>query len=127
MGSTSDSGDPVLDIRLLGGFSATSGEHAVPERWRLRKAKGLVKLLALAPGHQLHREQLMDLLWPELEPSAAANQLRKALHVARRNLRPGGDTAPTPIVRRDELISLRRSSLRVDLEAFDVGGGSGTA
>jgi hypothetical protein len=34
--------------------------------WRLRKAAGLVKLLALAEGHRLHREQAMDLLWPDL-------------------------------------------------------------
>jgi DNA-binding SARP family transcriptional activator len=54
--------------------------------WRLRKAKGLVKLLALAPGHRLHREQVMDALWPELSPEAAARNLRKAVHYARQAL-----------------------------------------
>jgi DNA-binding SARP family transcriptional activator len=42
-----------------------------------------VKLLALAPHHRLHREQLMDTLWPELAPEAAAANLRKAVHFAR--------------------------------------------
>ena len=58
--------DPSLDvlrIRLLGGFLVTLGsrpiEHAT---WRRRKARGLIKLLALAPGRRLHREQLLDAL-----------------------------------------------------------------
>ena len=40
----------------------------------------LVKLLALAPGYRLHREQVMDALWPDLAPEAAAGNLRKAVH-----------------------------------------------
>src|SRR5829696_4227459 len=77
----------AVRIRLLGGFSVTVGERKVDESaWRLRKAASLVKLLALAPGHRLHRERAMDLLWPELGLRAASNNLRQALHVARRTL-----------------------------------------
>src|SRR3712207_8800110 len=55
-------------VRLLGGFSVWVGPHAVGEgEWHLRKARSLVKLLALAPGHALHREQVMELLWPILD------------------------------------------------------------
>ena len=52
----------------------------------MRKAGGLVKLLALAPGHRLHREQVMNLLWPNHEAEAAANNLYRSLHFARRVL-----------------------------------------
>src|SRR5262249_30396346 len=76
-----------VTIRLLGGFGAASGGKEVPDgAWRLRKGRELVKLLALARGHRLHREQLMDALWPELDPSAAANNLNQTVHVARRAL-----------------------------------------
>lgn len=57
-----------------------------PGAWRHRRAAELVKLLSLAPGHRLHREQVMDTLWPELAPEAAASNLRKAVHFARRAL-----------------------------------------
>src|SRR5918998_486897 len=81
--SSSEGPFPVR-IRLLGGFSVWVGSHAVSEEaWHLRKAKSLVKLLALAPGHALHREQLMDLLWPNLGERAATNNLRGSLHAAR--------------------------------------------
>ena len=57
-----------LYIRLPGGFRVAVGSRQVDEsEWRLRKAAALVKLLALAPGHRLHREQMMDALWRELE------------------------------------------------------------
>ena len=53
----------TLRLELLGGFRVTVDDHAVPdEAWRRRKAAGLVKLLALAPGRRLHREQVIDVL-----------------------------------------------------------------
>jgi predicted ATPase len=78
---------PTITVTLLGGFSATIDGEPVPEKaWRLKKARELVKLLALAPHHRLHREQVMDILWREREPAAAANNLHQAVHVARRAL-----------------------------------------
>ena len=77
----------AVRVRLLGGFSVTVGERNVDESaWRLRKAASLIKLLSLAAGHRLHREVVMDLLWPELGKKAASNNLRQTLHAARRIL-----------------------------------------
>ena len=76
-----------LRIELLGGFRFTSGGRPIPDEvWQRRKTAGLFKLLALAPRHRLQREQVMDVLWPELAPPAAAANLRKALHYARHAL-----------------------------------------
>jgi hypothetical protein len=50
-----------LRIELPGGFRVTVGTRLVPEAaWRRRKPAALLKLLALAPGHSLHREQAME-------------------------------------------------------------------
>src|SRR5919202_2862144 len=81
----------AVRIRLLGGFSVSVGFRIIgQDEWRLKKAAGLVKLLALERGHRMHRERVMDLLWPELGTKAAANNLRYALHHARRTLEPTG-------------------------------------
>jgi DNA-binding SARP family transcriptional activator len=65
-------GPHKLEICLLGGFSAALDGETIPEdRWRLRKVKNMVKLLALAPNHQMHRDQLVELLWPDLDLDAA--------------------------------------------------------
>lgn len=76
-----------LRIQLLGGFRLWVEDRLIdPATWRLRKARALVKRLALAAGQRLHREQIIEALWPDLEPTAAANNLHQALHIARRAL-----------------------------------------
>src|SRR3954453_7402372 len=98
-------------VSLLGGFAATVDGVDVPDgAWRLKKARELVKLLALASGNRLHREVAMDVLWPQLAPSAAANNLNQAVHVARRAL--GSET----IALRDEVLSL---AAEVDVEVLE--------
>src|SRR5205085_6307646 len=78
-----------LEVYLLGPFRIMVDERAIEERrWSRRKPKLLVKLLALQPHHQLHREQVMELLWPDLDAEAAANNLHKSIHAARRALEP---------------------------------------
>lgn len=58
-----------MRVGLLGGFRASVGPRDIPDdAWRLRKAAALVKLLALAPAHALHREQVMEALWPNRDP-----------------------------------------------------------
>ena len=65
------SSEPVR-IRLLGSFGASVGSRTIEGSvWRLRKAASLVKLLALTSGHSMHREQVMEVLWPHLDPSGS--------------------------------------------------------
>ena len=79
-----------------------------------------MKLLALAPAHRLHREQAMDLLWPELDSKAAANNLHHALHIARRTLQPSAGSASGYLRLRGENLALSpEEPLWVDVEAFE--------
>jgi predicted ATPase/DNA-binding SARP family transcriptional activator/DNA-binding CsgD family transcriptional regulator len=111
----------ALRIGLLGGFSISVGERKVDESaWRLRKAASLIKLLALAPGHRMHRERAMDLLWPELGLRAASNNLRQVLHVARRTLHPDPEIASGYLsVSGEQLLMCPHGQLWVDVEAFE--------
>jgi predicted ATPase/DNA-binding SARP family transcriptional activator len=108
---------PSLRISLLGGFSA-AGEGPVTEgAWRLRKSKSLVKLLALAPEHRLHRERASELLWPDRDAAAAANNLHQALFVARRALEAAGLDGASAIELRDDALLLVDAV--VDVEEFE--------
>ena len=110
-----------IRIQLLGGFTVRVGARAIEgSAWRLRKAASLVKVLALSPGHLLHREQAMDLLWPDLGRQAASNSLRQTLYVARRALSP--DPAMGSHYLRsagESLVLCPESDLWVDVEVFE--------
>src|SRR4051812_7771752 len=90
--------------------------------WRLKKAKTLVKVLALAPGHQVHRDVLIEQLWPDVDPAAGANNLHQALHAARRVV------GAEQVVLRDEVIVLGADSgIVVDVDAFGAAAASALA
>src|SRR5919199_2800383 len=114
---SSPQSSPAVRVQLLGGFAVTIGGRAVPEAaWRVQKAKALVKLLALAPGHRLPRDQVLDLLWPDFEPEAATNNLYRALHAARRALDPA-----VPLQLRGGVLALDLpASLAVHAYAFEA-------
>jgi DNA-binding SARP family transcriptional activator len=109
----------AVRVRLLGGFQVSVGSRIIDERaWRLRKAAALVKLLALAPAHGLHREQVMEILWPDSSRSAASNNLRRVLHSARRTLDPTGGSRYLAS-ENESLVLCPNGSLWVDIEAFE--------
>ena len=112
-----------MRVWLLGGFRVSVGTRTVQEsEWRLRKAASLVKLLALAPSHHLHRERAMDLLWPEHGRHAAANSLSQALHAARHALEPDdAQEADSGYLasQGEQLVLCPKGELWVDVEAFE--------
>src|SRR5215213_1695550 len=74
----------ALTIQLLGRAAVeVAGQPVSSDAWRSRRAADVVKLLALAPDHRIHRLKVMEALWPDSEPEASGTNLRKALHFAR--------------------------------------------
>ena len=113
--------EEVLRVSLLGRFEVSVGSRVVKEEgWQLRKAASLVELLALAPYHRLHREQAMELLWPDVAPRSAANNLHQTLHAARRTLEPDAADLRYLALRDEQLFLCLDGALRVDVDAFVV-------
>jgi len=106
-------------IRLLGGFEVTVADRPVAaDAWRLRKAKTLVKLLALARGHRLHRDALVTVLWPDRDGASATNNLHQALYVARRAL---SGTSEALCSLRDDVVLLSDGTMPwLDTDAFEA-------
>lgn len=108
-------------IRLLGEFAVTvRGQQVSDKAWRLRKVRHLVKLLALAPGRRLHRDQVIDALWPDSDLKAGSNLFYQALHAARRLLdgpvRPTGESS---LLLENGFISLSAQAM-IDVDAFEA-------
>jgi predicted ATPase/DNA-binding SARP family transcriptional activator len=112
-------GSEPLRVAMLGGFSVCVGGRTVPDAWRLRKSKTVVKLLALADGHRVHRDVLTEVLWPGVGTATAANNLHQALHAARRALAPAGFRPANVLHLQDDIVSLSVGrDLLVDADLF---------
>lgn len=103
--------DAGLRIYLLGRFEVVSGERAIIDQsWPRRKAKTLFKLLALNAGQWLHRDQVLDAVWPDMDPAAADHNFRQNLHYLRRAFAAHGLALP--------VVSAARSMLSLPEDAW---------
>lgn len=65
-----------LVVRCFGTFEITCGGNRIaPEAFKRRKAVQLLKFLLLQRGAPVHRDRLVELLWPEAGARAGANRL----------------------------------------------------
>jgi DNA-binding SARP family transcriptional activator len=106
----------TIHVTLLGRFEVTVG--AVPvaaSSWTRRHAAALVKVLAMAPGRRLHREQVIDLVWPDDTIEEAMPKLHKAAHFARRALA----VSNAVVLRGDNVALCPDSDTTVDVELFE--------
>jgi predicted ATPase/DNA-binding SARP family transcriptional activator len=110
-----------LEVYMLGGFQVVVGGRVIPDTvWRRRKAKHLLALLALTPGHSLHRDQVLDAFWPDAPPTAAASSLYQTLHIARRILCPADQPCDYLALRAEALSLSSDKSPWIDVEAFEA-------
>src|SRR5437763_2455015 len=106
-----------IRIRLLGRFEvAVNGRAVADGGWSRRHAATLVKLLALAPGRRMHREEVLDAMWPDDDVAAAVPKLHKAAHFARR----ATGCADTIVLRNDTAELFADSAVEIDAVVFEA-------
>jgi DNA-binding SARP family transcriptional activator/tetratricopeptide (TPR) repeat protein len=77
-----------VHIFLLGRFEVTRGkQHLQARHWTRRKAASLLQRLALE--RRLLKDQAIEFLWPNSEPTAGANNLYRTLYALRKTLTEG--------------------------------------
>jgi predicted ATPase/DNA-binding SARP family transcriptional activator len=107
----------VVRVRLLGRFDVSVGARVVIDNtWNRRKAMAVLKLLALQDDRRIHREQALDILWPDFSPEAADNNLRKSIHYVRAAL---GNTVGVLITSASDMLVLS-PNVDIDIEAFQA-------
>ena len=103
----------LVEIELLGGFALrVDGTTIGTAAFDRRSGADLVQLLALAERRSMHREQVMDALWPDADLKSAANGLHKAASFARKAI-----GRPEAIVLKGDQVSLLPDTeVRVDVD-----------
>jgi DNA-binding SARP family transcriptional activator len=92
-----------LRIQTLGPFRIWQGNEELPSRaWRRKKARQLLQLLLTFRGTLLHRDQIAEMLWPELDPDGAVRDFKIAFSAMCSVLEPNRKrNAPSAFVVRD--------------------------
>lgn len=105
-------------LRLLGGFELSDGEQRYT-RLASRPVVALLARLTLWPYRNHPREELVETLWPGVEPEVSRNRLRQALSVLKAVLEPPSDS-PSPVLLADRYdVRLVRGAIDCDVVAFD--------
>jgi DNA-binding SARP family transcriptional activator len=80
---------PPLHIRGLGRFEVRQQARIIDDRaWSRRRAGELFRLLLLSPQHSLSREQVLESLWPDRDPTTTDDSLHQTTSALRRCLEP---------------------------------------
>ncbi len=105
-------------LRLLGAFELTDGEQRYT-RLASRPMVALLARLALWPNRNHPREELVELLWPGVDPQVSRNRLRQALSALKSVLEPPS-TVPAPVLQADRYdVRMVRGAIDCDVVAFD--------
>jgi DNA-binding SARP family transcriptional activator len=110
---------PSIRIFLLGRFEVIRGEHILQASgWTRRKATALLQRLILE--RRLLKDQAIEFLWPEIDPTLGANNLYRTLHTLRHTLDTalGPGTAEKILVFQDGVFTLT-DTVWVDVAAFE--------
>ncbi|MCP4319197.1 MAG: hypothetical protein GY789_25210 [Hyphomicrobiales bacterium] len=109
-----------LRIFTLGHFAlALAGAGLDVDNWKRKQAATLLKILVSHVGRPVHRERLMEWLWPDTDPQRAWERLKVMVSFLRGKLRAAGfDGELIETVGRSYL--LRRESVWLDSETFAI-------
>ncbi|MFQ5795463.1 MAG: winged helix-turn-helix domain-containing protein, partial [Candidatus Bipolaricaulia bacterium] len=81
--------DLGLQVKLLGHFEAWRNDEPLPpQAWPQRKTQTLLKILLTERGRIFTQDQLIDALFPDLDPDNATQNLYKQISELRRTLEP---------------------------------------
>jgi predicted ATPase/tetratricopeptide (TPR) repeat protein len=101
---------------VLGGFELDDGQQRLT-RLRSRAAMVLAWRLAMVPGREHPREELVSLLWPEVDATTGRNRLRQTFSLLRAALEPPGGAALFDADRRS--LRCRPGTFWCDAHAFE--------
>lgn len=104
-------------LELLGRLRAIRNQHVIT-RFESRKTAALLIALALRPDHQFGREELAELLWPEVAPETGRNRLKQALASLRRQFEPPDTPAGSVLAATRSTITLCPDAIVTDVSEF---------
>lgn len=109
----------LLQIYVLGKFGLVANEHGIEiEKWKRRQAVTLLKFLVAHLDRAVHRERILDYLWPDVDEERGWGRLKVTMYYLRTQLRASG-AGEDAIRTVGSAYQLRRDAVWVDAENFE--------
>ncbi|MGS0686710.1 winged helix-turn-helix domain-containing protein [Nakamurella sp. GG22] len=99
-------GSPTLSVRCFGGFAIEVDSVAVELTALRPRARTLLRLLAMNAGRDVHRELLVDALWPGVDVVIGTRRLQVAVSSVRQLLESAGLSGSEVLVRHGDAYRL---------------------
>ena len=96
----------TLSLRCFGGFALEVDGVAVELTALRPRARTLLRLLAMNAGRDVHRELLVDVLWPGVDVVIGTRRLQVAVSSVRQLLESAGLSGPEVLVRHGDAYRL---------------------
>ncbi len=111
-----------LYICDLGRVEYRIGNRVIPTSETRRKAAALSAYLVTRPHFTATREQVLEDIWPESDPRAAANSLHQTLYFLRRDIDPwyDDDSSASYVTFEGDMLWLSSSLVFPESAAFDA-------
>jgi DNA-binding SARP family transcriptional activator len=111
---------PTVQVRCFGGFALSRSGELVDLGPVKPRARTALRFLAAQAGRGVHREQLMQALWPDVNPSSAIRYLHVAISAIRRCLEPDAPRGASSVLVRDgDTYRLRLEQVELDIDTFE--------
>lgn len=78
-----------LAIRCFGKFAIFHPHHE-PIKWRTEKSRELAALLVYKGGHEVSRDEIIEMLWPDTETDRAIHYLHNSIYYIRKSFEEYG-------------------------------------
>lgn len=113
-----------LRVQTLGAFRVWRGDHELEAReWQRDKARQLFQALIAHRGRWLQRDELAEMLWPQLSPDAAIRDFKVALSALYRALEPSRVETISSFIARDGSAYRLRSNADIWLDCAEFQAG----
>ncbi len=108
--------DEKISVSAFGGLSIAYSGLPVTIVWESQKARLLFCYLLVTYDQWVHRDKLIELLWPGCDASAGANNFKTTISRLRKSF--AGPHAFNPVVTQGEAVRLNVSSITLDASEF---------
>jgi DNA-binding SARP family transcriptional activator len=109
----------LLQISTLGKFGLAANGHGIAvDKWKRRQAVTLLKILVTHLDRPVHRERILDCLWPDVDEERGWGRLKVTMYYLRCQLRSSG-VAEDAVRTAGNAYLLRRDAVWVDAENFE--------